>query len=197
LPIAAKKGSKPKAIRDKVSVRPAKPAVMSTSRPMRRIIKIALPIGVFVCLLIFVFIVTSARRKAQLVRKAKATLLTQLAEEGYIICGDLALTATDIYNAYYRNEESAEVWVKARNLSKDSILLDSAYFALVIGDQRALPQAVKERYSLDNTLVAPGQETSAVIFFDYVELKDETVPTGISLIFKDKWKIPLKELEVR
>ena len=191
LPIVAKKVPRPAAVRDKVSFRSTKPVVAPPAKHMRRLIKIGIPIVACVCLLVLLIILASARRKA------KSAILNQLAEQGYIICGDLAIRATDIYNAYYRDEKGTEVWIKVRNLSKESVLLDSAYFTLVIGDQKELPRTVKEPYSLHNMLIVPGQETSAVIFFDYVELRGETVPAGISLIFKDKWQIPLKESRVR
>lgn len=192
LPIPSKEVSKPEALGEEVPVRPTKPVVAPPTKHMRRLIKIGIPIVAAVCLLVLVFLIILASAR----RKAKSAILNQLAKEGYIICDDLAIKATDIYTGYYRGERRTEVWVKVRNLSEESILVDAAHFALVMGDQKVKRQQVKEPYSLHNKVVAAGQGTSAAIFFDYVELKAETIPTAISLIFKDKWRIPLKGFEV-
>ena len=170
--------------------------VASPAKHLRPLLKVGIPIVAGVCFLILLIMFGWTRHQAKLAKKLEAAQLDQLKEQGYAICGELAIKATDIYNAYYRGDKSTEAWVKVRNLSKENVLLDAAYFALVIGDQTVMSQEVKEPYSLHNVLVTAGQETSAVIFFDYVELKAEIIPSAISLIFKGKWQIPLKGSEV-
>jgi len=170
--------------------------IASATTHLRRLLKRRIPIVAGVCFLILLITLGWVRHQAKVAKNREAVQLDQLEKEGYIICGDLAIKATDIYNAYYRGDKSTEVWVKVRNLSKESVLLDAAYFALVIGGQTVMSQEVKEPYSLHNVLVAAGEETSAAIFFGYLDLKAEIIPGAVSLIFKGKWQIPLKGSEL-